>query len=207
MSPEIAFNTVLAGLVVAATPGPAVLALIGLGAVRGRRAATSFLVGHFAGDALWAAAALATLASARLLPPLAFTGLALACAAYLGWLGLGAILTRRRDGQPLALALDRPLLRSAVLGLTNPKSYPLAIALLTAALGPSATEIGVAEGAAVVGLYLFGFVLGDIFDIWLVGSRFVIAVYRRHDLAITRGTGLLFLLFAAQTAWDALRQG
>ena len=38
-------------------PGPAFLALLGIGATQGRRAGVGFLAGHLAGDVVWAALA------------------------------------------------------------------------------------------------------------------------------------------------------
>src|SRR3546814_2001278 len=48
----------LAGAAYTLTPGPAFLALLGIGAGQGRRAGVKFLAGHFAGDIVWGALAL-----------------------------------------------------------------------------------------------------------------------------------------------------
>jgi len=199
LDPLLLGGAVLAGFVVAATPGPAVLALIGIGATEGRGAATRFLSAHFVGDTLWAIAALLTLAWASGLAEWILPALAWLCAAYLAWLGIRALLIRRRaDGAPLAV-IDRPLWRGFVLGITNPKSYPLAVSMLAAVGGGELANLSPWAGAAVVGAYLLGFVLGDAFDVWLVGTSLLRRAYLKWDLAITRLSGLVFVGFAVQT--------
>ena len=48
----------IAGAATTLTPGPAFLAVLGIGASQGRRAGLTFLLGHFAGDIVWATLAL-----------------------------------------------------------------------------------------------------------------------------------------------------
>lgn len=50
MSPLLLASAAAAGASYTLIPGPAFLALLGIGASQGRRAGAGFLAGHFAGD-------------------------------------------------------------------------------------------------------------------------------------------------------------
>lgn len=71
------------------------LALLGIGASRGRGAGAAFLYGHFAGDVVWASLSLAAVIGARTIGTLFFDLLGIVCGLYLTWLGLGAGRTGR----------------------------------------------------------------------------------------------------------------
>ena len=196
--------TAFGGAVVAMTPGPAVLALLGIGADQGRRAAALFLTGHLLGDTLWACMALVTLVWASVLERWVLDVLALGCAAYLFYLGVRALLARKSaKGDEPSWRVRRPGLRGLALGLTNPKSYPLALAMLAAMAGADLVAITPADGALLVMAYLAGFVLGDAATVWLVGTPLLRHAYRRWELAIVRTTGVLFIGFALSTARNA----
>jgi threonine/homoserine/homoserine lactone efflux protein len=195
--------TAFAGVVVAVTPGPAVLALLGIGAGQGRRAAAAFLAGHFLGDVIWAALALVTLVWASVLERWVIDGLAYACAAYLLYLGLRALFARKGADGDVNWRARRPGLRGMALGLTNPKSYPLALAMLAAMAGGELAALTPAGGAVLLAAYMAGFVIGDAIDVWLVGTPLLRGIYRRFEIAVVRTTGVLFIGFAVNTARSA----
>ena len=89
MEASILMAAAIAGAIVVLTPGPAVLALLGIGAAQGRRAGAGFLIGHLVGDTLWAMLALTALIGARVIAPVVFQVLAVVCGAYLFYLGCG----------------------------------------------------------------------------------------------------------------------
>ena len=64
--PALLLPTLLAAMAYTLTPGPAFLALLGIGATQGRRAGIGFLAGHLAGDVVWASLALVASESARI---------------------------------------------------------------------------------------------------------------------------------------------
>lgn len=194
-------SAVVAGAFVVLTPGPAVLAFIGLGATRGRMAGALFVTGHLVGDLLWATLAIVALVWTRALDPWVFQVLAGTCGLYLGYLGLRAVMAKSGEATEQALATKRPLLRGFFFGLTNPKSYPVTLAVFTALLGGALLQVDVADAAALLAGSFAGFVLGDAILVWLVGTPILVHLYRLHQLWIVRGTGVLFILFAA----DALR--
>ena len=83
MEASILMAAAIAGAIVVLTPGPAVLALLGIGAAQGRRAGAGFLIGHLVGDTLWAMLALTALIGARVIAPVVFKVLAVVCGGYL----------------------------------------------------------------------------------------------------------------------------
>jgi len=182
--------------VVILTPGPAVLAFLGLGATRGRVAGALFVTGHLAGDLLWATLAIVALVWTRALDPWVFVALAGTCGLYLGYLGLRAIATRSAEATATALGTKRPLLRGFVFGLTNPKSYPVTLAIFAALLGGSIERIDAGDAAILLGAAFAGFVIGDVVLVWLVGTPWLVRLYKAHQLWILRATGALFLFFA-----------
>jgi threonine/homoserine/homoserine lactone efflux protein len=108
MDPSVLAAAALGGAVVVLTPGPAVLALIAIGAAQHRRAAAGFIFGHLLGDLWWTVLALAAMVGAQTLAPRLFQGLALACAAYLLWLGIRALRARPdASGRRVPLAAAR----------------------------------------------------------------------------------------------------
>ena len=78
----------MSGAAYTLAPGPAFLALLGIGASRGRRAGALFLCGHFVGDVLWASLSLTAIIGARTIGTLLFDVLGLVCGVYLCWLGV-----------------------------------------------------------------------------------------------------------------------
>ena len=175
----------MAGMAYTLTPGPGFLALLGIGAAQGRGAGAKFLAGHFAGDLVWAALALAAIVGVRQIGSLVFD-----------LLGVRAALSKRRDGASGLPVVEKPLLRGITFGLTNPKAYPVALATFTALL---AGQQGL-DWLAVPPLLTAaaaGFILADAILVSFGGAGAVRRFYLRHDLAITRASGVLFLGFAA----------
>ncbi len=186
------------------TPGPGFLALLGIGARQGRQAGAFFLLGHFAGDILWAALALVAVVGAREIGTLVFDLLGLACAAYLAQIGWRALTARRGADGEIAPPVSRPLLNGLAFGLTNPKAYPVAVASFTALLSGAGAALSWAAIPPLLAAACAGFVLADGILIALAGAATVRRLYRRHDIWITRGSGLLFLGFAVNAAFNAV---
>ena len=88
LDPTLLLPAFLAAAAYTLTPGPAFLALLGIGAVQGRRAGVGFLVGHLAGDVTWASLALVAIIGAQSLGTAVFDLLGLACG-----VAIGAVLT------------------------------------------------------------------------------------------------------------------
>lgn len=204
MDAALFVSAALAGAIVVLTPGPAVVALIGIGAAQGRRAGAGFIVGHLAGDLLWSVLALVALIGAQLIAPLAFKALAIACGGYLLVLGTRSLLARRGPEGTISAAVKRPLMRGLVFGLTNPKSYPVTLAIFTALLADNLGALTVESAPLLLAACFAGFLAADVVLVWLVGLAPLRRFYQRHGVWLVRGTGALFIGFAVTTLWGAL---
>lgn len=197
-------GSALAGLAYSLTPGPGLLALLGIGAAQGRRAGAWFICGHFAGDLVWSSLALAAIIGARQIGAVVFDALGLVCGIYIGWLGLRALLASRRSADAPLIVARRPLLRGIAFGLTNPKGYPVAVATFTALLSGEASSLDWWSLPPLIGAATVGFVVADVIMVALTGAAAVRWFYRRHEIWIVRLSGLLFLGFGAATLHSAL---
>ncbi|MDR6755729.1 threonine/homoserine/homoserine lactone efflux protein [Mycoplana sp. BE70] len=201
-------GSMLAGAFLAAMfyviiPGPAFLALLGIGAGQGRKAGAMFLGGHLAGDLVWSTLALVAIVGANTIGTLVFDVLGLLCGFYLAWIGWTALRAKPRGADKPVLTVERPLRRGLIFGLTNPKGYPVALATFTALLASSASALSFSTLPMLLAVSLFGFLLADLFLIAIIGASIVRRFYRKHELAIVRMSGLLFMGFAVQAVWHA----
>jgi threonine/homoserine/homoserine lactone efflux protein len=192
-----------AGCLYVVSPGPAVLALVGIGAAKGRAPAGWFLIGHLFGDTLWCSLAVVALVGAQVLDPLVFEVVALACGLYLGRLGWRAVTATSAKAAD-DLVGDAPWRRGVLFGLTNPKSYPVALSMFTALLAGQADQLGFQAMPALLAAAFVGFLLGDVILVWSVGTGFMRRLYALHAVWIVRVTGALFLAFSAATLADAV---
>lgn len=185
----------LSGAAYTLAPGPAFLALLGIGASRGRRAGALFLSGHFFGDVLWASLSLTAIIGARTIGTLFFDLLGLVCGVYLCWLGVRSATARRGADGAIATEPSRPLLRGLAFGLSNPKAYPVAVAMFTALLARYANALHWSAFTPLLAAACIGFVAADAVLIAVIGAGVVRRLYRRHALWLTRVSGMLFLGF------------
>ena len=185
----------LSGAAYTLAPGPAFLALLGIGASKGRRAGALFLSGHFVGDVLWAALSLAAIIGARTIGTLFFDFLGLLCGIYLCWLGFRSATARRGADGSVTTEPRRPLLRGLAFGLSNPKAYPVAVAMFTALLARYASALDWSAFTPLLAAACVGFVAADAVLVTVIGAGVVRRFYRRHALSVTRVSGVLFLGF------------
>jgi threonine/homoserine/homoserine lactone efflux protein len=203
MEPAVYLAAAIAGAIVVLTPGPAVLALLGVGAAQGRRAGAEFIFGHLLGDLLWSILALLALVGAKVVAPGLFRVLAYGCAAYLLYLGMKAVLARRGPTGAVAEPVAHPFRRGVLFGVTNPKSYPVTLSVLAAVLAQDLAQLTPGTAPGLLGAMFGGFLAADMILIWLVGSRPVRLAYQKAELWIVRGTGVMFIGFAVSTAFYA----
>ena len=196
MTPAILFSAALAGATYTLIPGPAFLALLGIGAASGRKAGAGFVIGHLAGDVTWASLSLVAIIGARSIGHGFFDALGLVCGIYLCWLGLGALRAKRDEaGKLMSLQPKRPMLRGLTFGLTNPKGYPVAIAMFTALLSGSADKLSWSSFPELLAAAFVGFLAADVILVAFVGTSWVRSLYRRYDVWIARISGLIFVGF------------
>lgn len=196
MSTPILVASCLAGFTYGILPGPAVLAVFGIGAARGRRAGATFLAGHFVGDVIWVSLALVAILGARAIGTLVFDILGLLCGVYLFHLGWRAATVRRRADGVVETDRRPPLAHGLVFGLTNPKGYPVAVATFTAILAGYSGALTWSAMPGLLAAAAIGFVSSYAILIGIVGAGPVRRVYQRYEIWIVRASGLLFIGYA-----------
>ncbi len=204
MTASLLFWVLVGGFVYGITPGPGVLAVFGIGAARGRRAGAAFLCGHLVGDVVWCGSALVAIIGARVIGSGIFDALGVISGVYLFWLGIRALRTRREPGGEVAAHVGRPLWHGVAFGLTNPKSYPVAIATFTALLSSRAGSLGWGMLPLLVTVSFAGGVLAYAILVGVVGAPRVRTLYRRHQVMVTRLSGAMFVGFALTALWHAV---
>jgi threonine/homoserine/homoserine lactone efflux protein len=198
LTPGLLLASAVAGGAYTLAPGPAFLALLGIGAGSGRRAGAWFLAGHFAGDISWTTLALVSIIGAKTIGTTIFRVLDLVCGAYLCWLGYRAVTTRRHDDGTTTFAPHHPFRRGLAFGLSNPKAYPVAVAMFTALLARHAPVLDWPAMPFLLAAACAGFVTADLILLTIIGASPVRRWYRRHALWVTRASGVIFLGFGLQ---------
>jgi threonine/homoserine/homoserine lactone efflux protein len=203
LTPGLLLASAVAGGAYTLAPGPAFLALLGIGAGSGRRAGAWFLAGHFAGDISWAALALVAIIGAKTIGTTIFSVLDLVCGVYLCWLGYRAVTTRRQPNGTTTFVPRRPFRRGLAFGMSNPKAYPVAVAMFTALLAGHAAVLDWTALPSLLAAACVGFVTADAILITIIGAGPVRRWYRRHALWVTRASGVIFLGFGLQAIGSA----
>lgn len=203
MSYGLYLMTALAGALYVLAPGPAFLALFSLAATRGRGAGARFVGGHLVGDVFWSGLAFAAIIGVNQLGPLLFDALGIACGLYLCWLGVRAVMSRGPAAAPVGAS--RPLMTGIMFGLTNPKAYPVSVAMFTALTAHYASGLSWQAAPQLLAAALAGFIAADILLVWAAGLSPVRGFFLRHGTAITRVVGLMFIAFGAKSLLDAGR--
>ncbi|MFS8111942.1 LysE family translocator [Rhizobium jaguaris] len=203
MTQSLIVGAFLAALFYVLIPGPAFLALLGIGAGQGRKAGAFFMCGHLVGDIIWSSLALVAIVGAKTIGTVVFDVLGLLCGFYLAWIGWSAFTAKpKKDGKAL-LNVDRPFRRGLIFGVTNPKGYPVALATFTALVAGSAGALTFSALPLLLAISFVGFITADIILIGIIGAGAVRRFYRAHERLIVRCSGVLFMGFAAQALWHA----
>lgn len=194
----------LAAFIYAVTPGPAFLAVFALAARHGRGKGGHFLLGHMAGDVLWGGLAIAAIIGVSALGPTLFEVLGLLCGLYLIWLG-GRAMFSRAEGGAAPVGSHRPIRAGLLFGLTNPKAYPVAVAVFTAMTLRYAQEMGWQTLPGLIIASLLGLFAGYFAIIFCAGLEPVRKFFLTHGLWVNRIVGFTFVLFGGKSILDAAR--
>ncbi len=124
-----------------------------------------------------------------------FDILGLVCGLYLCWLGVRSATAKRDADGTVTTEPRRPLLRGLAFGLSNPKAYPVAVAMFTALLARYASALDWGAFAPLLAAACAGFVAADAVLVAVIGAGVVRRFYRRHALWVTRASGVLFVGF------------
>jgi threonine efflux protein len=204
MSHGFFLATALAGFIYAVTPGPAFLAVFALAAQHGRQSGARFLFGHLAGDLLWGGLALAAIVGVNEIGPRLFDALGIGCGLYLIYLGARAVLSRQKAA-PTVVGGVKPIRAGLVFGLTNPKAYPVSLAVFTALTVRYAAEISWQTMPLLMAASVLGFLLGYLVILFWAGLPVVRRFFLRHGRIVTRIVGVTFILFGMKSLADAGR--
>jgi threonine/homoserine/homoserine lactone efflux protein len=199
---KILLATALAAYLYVVAPGPAFLALFSLAAAKGRRSGAWFICGHLVGDVTWGGLAVAAILGANRLGPTLFEILGAGCGLYLVYLGARAVMTKK-DAPPRTIGARRPLATGLAFGLTNPKSYPVALATFSAIVAPYVGEIRLSDAPQLLLAALAGFLAADATLIFAAGLPAVRRFFLTHGVVVTRVVGVLFIAFGAKSLFDA----
>ena len=112
-------------------------------------------------------------------------------------------MTTKRDAPPRAIGAERPLLTGLAFGLTNPKAYPVALAMFSAIVAPYVDRLSLADAPRLMGAAFLGFLPADATLIFAAGLAPVRRFFLRHGLIVTRVVGVIFIAFGARSIWDA----
>jgi threonine/homoserine/homoserine lactone efflux protein len=203
MTQSLAVGAFLAALFYVLIPGPAFLALLGIGAGQGRRAGALFLSGHLVGDLIWSSLALVAIVGARTIGTFVFDLLGAICGFYLAYIGWSAVSAKPKARGKGLMVVERPFRRGLIFGVTNPKGYPVALATFTALVAGSAGALTFSALPMLLSVSFTGFVTADIILVAIIGASAVRRFYRFHEGLIVFFSGVLFLCFAAQALWHA----
>jgi len=200
--PKILIATAFAAYLYVISPGPAFLALFTLSAQKGRRSGALFICGHLVGDITWGGLAVAAIIGANRLGATLFQGLGFVCGCYLCYLGFRAVTTRK-DAAPRTIGASRPLATGLAFGLTNPKAYPVALAMFSAIVAPYVDQLSSADAPALLAAAFAGFIAADATLIFAAGLPAVRRFFLAHGAIVTRVVGLIFIGFGAKSIFDA----
>ncbi len=199
-------SSAVAGFAYGITPGPGVLAVLGIGADRGRRAGAVFLGGHFAGDLMWYTLALVSIIGATSIDQTVFRLLGIASGAYLIYLGLRAVIVSGTPQNARSSGGARPFAYGLIFGATNPKSYPVAAAMFTALLAGEARSLAWSSLPALLCFAALGSAIAYAVLVGLIGLSRFRTFYRRYERWLRRASGLMFIAFGGRSIVDGLRR-
>jgi len=184
------------------SPGPAFLALFTLAASKGRAAGAWFICGHHVGDVTWGSLAVGAILGANRLGATLFELLGAGCGLYLIYLGARAVMTRK-DAPPRTIGARRPLATGLAFGLTNPKAYPVALAMFSAIVAPYVAQLHIEDTPQLLGAAFLGFLAADATLIFAAGLPAVRRFFLAHGVIVTRVVGVMFIAFGAKSLFDA----
>jgi threonine/homoserine/homoserine lactone efflux protein len=189
------FSALAAAIVI--SPGPDTLLILRHTLSSGRQTGFATVFGVQVGVAIHTTAAALGLTLLIAGSPVLFRLIALAGAAYLGWLGVlawksGAIEFRSEES---AVSPRRGFTDAILTNLLNPKVIVLFLALMPGFVEPESGRVGLQMAT-------LGFILVSINTLWQAGLVLLAGWARGHLMkprwqqAINRASGAVFILFA-----------
>lgn len=199
VSPPLLSGFSALAVAIVVSPGPDTLLILRHTMTSGRKTGFATVVGVQLGVALHTTAAALGLTLLIAGSPLLFSIVALAGAAYLGWLGIEAWQSGAIDfaeGNESSVSPRRGLADAIMTNLLNPKVIVLFLALMPGFVEPQKGQVGLQMAT-------LGLILVAINTVWQAGLVLLAGWARGHLLkpswqkAINRASGAVFLIFAA----------
>jgi threonine/homoserine/homoserine lactone efflux protein len=191
--------TFVARMLYVLVPGPATLAALNLSVSSGRRACSIFLGAHMLGDVFWSGLAITSIIGVSQIGSGLFDLLGIICGVYVCGLGLKALFG------PLSASSNylsmRPWSAGLLLGFSNPKAYPFALAVFAAVFAQLVGPPQLRDIWILVVTVFAGFLVATAFVIFWTGAAVTRVLYTRFSDLFGRATGGLFIGFGLKTIW------
>lgn len=201
MTYSIILTTFVAGLFYVIIPGPATLAALNLSVTTGHRACASFLACHLMGDLAWAFLAIYAIVGVSYLGPALFDLLGIVCGVYLVFLGYRAW---KSSGSTKSAIIGKPWKAGLLLGFTNPKAYPFALAMFTAVFSRFDNAMTLSNALPLVLSAFTGFVAATVFVVVWTNLPLTRHLYSRYKAWMAKVTGLVFIAFGCKSIVEAM---
>ena len=109
----------------------------------------------------------------------------------------------RKDAPPQTVGATRPLAAGVAFGLTNPKAYPVALAMFSAIVAPYGEKLGAADAPMLLLAAFVGFVTADATLIFAAGLPAVRRFFVAHGVVVARVVGVFFIAFGLRSIYEA----
>ncbi len=193
--------SLLAGFFYIFSPGPVFVSILSLVCDEGRRAGVRFAMGAFIGDALWIALTYLFLIGASSVSPMLLVLINAFCGIYLLFLAWKMTKSALLGKTAQAGTVSRSYLQGIMLGVMNPKSYPVAISLFTALLKDDKNALALGALPMLMFSAILGIVLAYWIEIVLAGLDHFRDFYKTHTKIFQLAFAAIFALFGVNLLW------
>jgi threonine efflux protein len=160
------------------------------------------VTGHLVGDVVWGTLALAAIIGVNQVGAIVFQALGMFCGIFLIWLGLKAVFGASASTSAAVVGGSRPLATGVIFGLTNPKAYPVSVAMFTALTAGFAGQMHWSDAPYLMVAAVAGFVIANILLVFSAGLPAVRRFILSHGAVVRRAVGFVFVLFGCKSVSD-----
>ncbi|MEM8833147.1 MAG: LysE family transporter [Pseudomonadota bacterium] len=197
----LAFNLFLAGVIIILTPGPVFVASISLISERGRLEGLKLISGALIGDAFWLFLTFLFFIEASRLPDYFFPVLAICCAFYIFYLAY-KLYAHAKD-KIKNKVFKKPFYDGLAVGLLNPKTYPVNIAIFSALIYDYIETMTWGDFPFVFAVAMFGFFSGYLIINLIAGFSKIKDFYKQHLSGFSYLFSAIFVYFGIMLIYEA----
>ena len=172
------FNLFLAGFLMLLTPGPVFVANIALISQEGRLKGLQLMSGAIIGDILWLFLTCLFIIETNRLPETLFNIFAVICGIYILYLAYRIYQGGKHEHK--ARIFKRPFIDGLMLGIFNPKSYPVFVALFSALVLDFISQMTWVDFPAIFFFSLLGFIAAYALVLITAGFKAVKDFYSKN---------------------------